>query len=319
MRTVAFIALLAACGDDLAGVAIEDYAAALRAADCKYLVGCGVLRDLESCGRANLGPYAVAPRFLEAVRDGSVIWHSRAAAQCLETRATLTCDREDPARRYKCEPLWEPRLLDGERCKLDAQCVGGECFPDDELAECSAGTCIGRSPPVAPGIGDSCRVADCAAGYCDQRQICVPLAREGEHCIRDYECEVGLACGGNQCTQLPGHGEPCTSQNCRIAGDVCSSLTYRCATGGVLGVSCGTDDDCSPYYECGPDRQCVEPERHVGDRCDSDAQCRDPSSYCESATNTCRIRQPEGTACSYSYECESFVCDAQRGVCSQCE
>ena len=311
------VVVVAACGDNLAGVAVDDYFAARRDADCRYLVHCGFLRDLETCERVNLGRDHLPPRFVEAVHSGSIIWYPRAAAECLAQAERLSCDRADPAHHYACKKIWEPTLRDGEICTLHDECISGECWANDEFDVCTIGYCVGNTAPVPALLGESCRIAACAEGYCNDRSMCVPRKGEGESCVIDDHCETGLSCGSFSCTQLPDHGEPCL-HDCRRAGDRCNSL-YRCAQGGTLGVPCMGDDDCSVFYRCGPTKECVEPDLHIGDHCTRDDQCRDPDSFCDFETSTCLLPKLDGARCIRHDECESWVCDGFQLACARCD
>ena len=318
MRAAILVLVVAACGDNLAGVTLEDYLAARRDADCKYLVHCGFLRDLETCERANLGREHVNSRFAEAVHAGSIIWYPRAAAECLAQAETLSCDRADPAHRYACGKLWEPTLRDGETCTLSDECISGECWLDDGLDLCAIGYCVGSTAPVPAPLGESCRIAACAEGYCDDHDVCLPLNPDGAPCRRDLECESGLSCGfPDGCTRLPDRGEPCLHE-CRRDGDRCNSK-YVCAQGGTLGVPCVVDADCSSFYRCGAAHECVEPELHIGDRCDRDDQCRAPDSFCDIDTRTCMLPKADGTRCFQGSECESWLCNRYQQACVRCD
>jgi hypothetical protein len=73
------------------------------------------------------------------------------------------------------------------------------------------------------------------------------------------------------------------------------------------------------FYRCGSNKECVEPDLHVGDGCERDDQCRDADSYCDIETKTCMLPKPDGARCFDPNECESWVCDLYQRACVRCE
>jgi hypothetical protein len=282
MRAVAIVLLVAACGDNLRGIELDDYPAERRAASCRYLVKCGIFRTYADCEVANVGVFEFSPSFHRAIAAGRIRWNHEAVYQCLQRAGELSCDRGDDDRNWTCDaPMWEGTLAEGEACTSGAECISRECWTNDCTDACCSGTCVGREPPKNGRIGEGCRYSGCIEGYCDGN-ACQPRLVAGARCLRDQECIEGLACVNATCMELPDSNESCINE-CRQVGAHCSVLSYTCRPLGLLGDPCGHDGECSPYYACGAEKRCAVPELPDGSRCSFDGpRCTGPGSFCSS-------------------------------------
>lgn len=296
MRT----ALLGACGDS-AGIAIEDYAAAERAWQCRYDVQCGLLGDLATCDTTNIGWYWTVPELIELVHDGVVHWDGEAAQRCVEQE--VSCDITSDEHWRRCDQLTSGTLHEGETCNLAAECISQECWTEPCYGVCCVGYCVGDKPPTPGRIGEPCRFTGCLEGWCNA-SVCLPRLAEGATCMYERQCVEGLGCAPDgtgtalECQRLPQTGEPCTGV-CAMDGDRCG-LSGVCEPGGTLGEACVNDYDCSRYYRCGAGMRCVGAGAANGESCiATGGLCAELDSFCDAPTGKCYPRYPiEITDCS---------------------
>src|SRR5262245_42206913 len=96
----AILALLAACGDNLAPVAVEDYPAAVRDAVCRQLTRCGEIESFETCLTTQLHlTIAFTASQLAAIRTGRIRYSGVAARICVDEIADASCDASTPSGR----------------------------------------------------------------------------------------------------------------------------------------------------------------------------------------------------------------------------
>lgn len=294
MRPVVGMLLVAGCGTD--GIAIEDYADAQRASQCRYYVQCGIISDLETCDQTNIGWYFTSPQLIEAVHAGTVKWDGEAAARCLEQ--DVSCDLTSDAHRLYCAPITAGTLHDGETCQLGSECISKECWTEPCVGLCCEGYCVGDTAPVPGHIGDVCRYSICQEGYCDD-SVCVPRLPAGAPCDGAF-CDDGLACrydttGMRRCVELPSTGERCYSDNCAIDGERCTANNV-CERGGLLWEPCLQDRDCARLYRCGSEMRCVDGGAGLGEPCfgvsTPGLRCADLDAYCDGSTHKCELRYP---------------------------
>ena len=292
--------MLTGCGDNIAGIPIEAWADAQRAWRCRYDVQCGLLNDLETCERTNIGWYWTLPELVQAVQAGTVVWDSVAAYRCLQHE--VSCDVTSDAHDLRCDSIVAGTLHDGETCHLGAECISSECWTEPCYGVCCVGYCVGDTPPVPGRIGEACRLSGCVEGYCDS-SVCVPRLAEGAPCEDDAACNDGLACRkppssmDARCMTLPTTGERCTGR-CALDGDRCG-LSGVCTPGGTFGHVCVFDTDCSVLYRCGTEHYCVDAGAAVGESCLFSRRCAALDAYCDYDSNTCLPRYPiEPTDCS---------------------
>ena len=310
------LGLVVACGDNrLPG--IDDFVDAYAEAFCAHVVRCGELPDAETCARVvRFTP--LHPDLIAAVRAGKVRWHDEIAHACIELVASRSCDLTSEEGRRPCGDIITGTLGDGAACAYGGQCVSQECWLTACESACCMGTCVGTVPPQRGAIGDVCRFAPCAEGWCD-RDVCVPFRIEGEACGSDAECAYGLACPWRErvCRPLPGPGERCLNQ-CRDLGQACSYF-QQCEPVRRPGSLCYTDAECGLYLTCGPGSQCMDRRAAIGEPCDGGAvRCEDPEAYCrfgDSREGVCVPREPDGATCTADGQCASYVCDAL-GTCT---
>src|SRR5262249_40269135 len=95
MRALAaMIALLAACGDNLAGpVSVDDYPAAVREAVCRQLTRCGDVESFDTCMTTQIRlTIAFSASELAAMRTGKIAYSGASARVCVDGIAGASCD-----------------------------------------------------------------------------------------------------------------------------------------------------------------------------------------------------------------------------------
>jgi len=269
--------IVAACGgrvhessrvtEDAAPSGTEDAgsdAARTLAAACAEQVDV-VCRDLERCGSfEERWRYASeagcrAEHLAHCIRDGSlpgVVDGVAAADRCSERIRASACGSVERghAWRLHCAGLGsQGTLLDGAKCVVHAQCIGGLC--ERSLGSELCGTCA-RAPAVGdPCAADfpDCRVID-AYGYdigtlaCDTTaKRCVdapalrpapgsiPLADLVHVCAVPPEYAPGWCSGATYCT----YARRC--DRARAVGDRCRGLPLECGWDAVC-VHASPDD-----------------------------------------------------------------------------
>ena len=97
----AILALLAACGDNLAGpIGVEDYPAAVREAVCHQLTRCGEIESFETCLTTQLHlTLAFTASQLAAIRADKILYSGAAARACVDGIAGASCDATSPSGR----------------------------------------------------------------------------------------------------------------------------------------------------------------------------------------------------------------------------
>ncbi|HVK83647.1 MAG TPA: hypothetical protein VM513_06045 [Kofleriaceae bacterium] len=310
------VALLGGCGDNLPGLSVEEYAAAVRDADCRRLARCGMMPDLATCERTNLGRYYTSPWFLAAVADGTITWHPELAYACIEELAERSCERDlyRGTTSLACATMYEGTLGDGEACTFDSECISRECWFGEAEEACWAGTCTGHVAPTPARLGEDCGNAPCIEGYCGNDYRCTPYRLRGETCGENAICGAGLMCRFDVCRRIPDTGEPC-ADTCLQYRDTCGSA-YECRPRAADGQSCAWDADCGYWSRCdSTTMRCVPNSARVGDACMSDDDCGELGTVC--AFNDgflyegiCTWPRQNGESCQRNAECESLDCDS---------
>lgn len=303
---VVFVALTA-CGDNITGLALDDYGDARRTAECERLTRCGLFSAEDACERSLLP--ALRRDMHAAIDAGKIAYDGVAAKSCLEAIAVQSCDATSADARITppaCARVFSGRVADGDTCAFDTECASGSCdAPDCRLEECCTGTC--RPTIALAPLGAPCnRDADCVDGFCGADQRCHARVAARETCSRDEECEFDLACIGatdldlGRCRDMPLVGEACPYMRCAEIGVAC--MEGNCAPVGLIGTSCTTAADCSPYGECAPSGQCSELPR-LGAECTTSCS-RD--AWCDAGT--CAALLPNTEPCTAGNQCESLYC-----------
>jgi hypothetical protein len=311
VRWVVVLWVLAACGDNIQVIEPSEFEAAYTAAVCRYYERCGIATG-EACPYA----YRLHPDTLAALDAGIVRWSYEVADACVAAVDRLDCDRTSALHREPaCFGLVVGTKHDGEACAFGGECISRECWLEGASCTdaCCIGYCTGDTPPAIGRIGDRCRFAPCAEGYCDGN-LCQPTKPAGAACVLDAECDVGLGCEDEVCTVLPGTGEECDFA-CRNVSDRCNGI---CVPYALLGQRCYTDDECAPYYTCTSALTCAL--RYAGAPCGSyGATC--PAPLACDRTNTqwrCVERKADGAPCYWSDECASGSCTLPRNETGTC-
>ncbi|HEX8792597.1 MAG TPA: hypothetical protein VF765_16730 [Polyangiaceae bacterium] len=112
---------------------------------------------------------------------------------------------------------------------------------------------------------------------------------------------------------------PKMGYTCDVADGVyCDANTQKCTALGATGQTCNGDEQCVTSDYCafgGTNGSTCQPRIPVGSACTGNGtnECA-PSSYCDSASGTCKAQLASGAACTTSQECQSSICN--NGKCS---
>jgi hypothetical protein len=140
---------------------------------------------------------------------------------------------------------------------------------------------------------------------------CIPLAKRGEPCRVDANCDYGFACIGasdledGACRAMPLLGESCPYMRCAELGAMCNSAQL-CVPLGLPGAPCITGADCSPLLECGADGRCADLP-HLGEPCTFGCA---GEAWC--SQSRCVAPEENTTPCTSDNQCASQYC--QEGV-----
>ena len=312
-RLAVAIALVSGCGDNLAGIELEDFDVAERSARCEYLTRCGLFTETAVCD-AYFQNHRDENR-IAAVRDQEMRYDAVAAKACLDEMAqTRTCDlasREGRVPSEACREMFRGDLAGGEQCAFDAECKSGDC----DVAACPAETCCyGRcTPRTDPAdVGGACETkADCIDdAWCGEDGTCHALVALAGQCTLDEQCEYGLGCIGatdlmpGACRSLPLMGEACPYKRCAEIGARCVGGT--CVPLALPGEPCEVGTDCSSYGECDEETKQCRDYPTLGMSCH--LFCAGDS-WCDFAgTATCRELKENTTPCMLDVQCASGYC-----------
>jgi hypothetical protein len=317
----AMIALVAACGDNLAGpVAAEDYPAAVREAVCRRLTRCGEIESFETCLTTQIRlTVAFTASELAAIHAGEIAYSGSAARACVDGIAGASCDATSPTGRglpEACQHIVTGAGRVGDACAFDEECGSQRCPLPDCGAACCQGSCTGDAPPSPGEVGEPCTSAGCAAGaFCDpEAHRCAAVGGSGAACAVGAGCRYGLDCIAGRCAVPPVLGEPCSSA-CRDRGTTCSSQSHTCVPVGLVGAPCsiGADpSDCAPEYVCDRTGHCSAGIA-LGQPCAAGDQCADDRAACDTPpdqlTGVCGLPKPDGSPCARDAVCDSLRCD----------
>jgi hypothetical protein len=299
--------LLFGCGDNLAGISLDQRFELEWAGRCQQLTRCGLFANEASCvayARARTDPALSA-----AVEAGIVHFNPILERQCINDLAQVSCDQTSRSFRVlplSCQGALRGARGEGQECRFDtecstARCTEGTCQP----YECCQGTCR-----AARKLSGTCLDnADCVeTQYCSAEHVCAPLEHELGACINDAACDFGFACIGassvqtGTCRKLPAIGEACPYGRCADVGARCDA-TMHCVRLGLPGDACAGDSDCSPFAQCNVSVSRCEAVPTLGmgcsGRCAGDAAC---------FNGTCVAPLETGAPCLRSNDCESGLC-----------
>jgi len=305
-------ALVSAGCDDAPSITLEDrYAEQLRAR-CDYLVRCGLFASGETCSAYFRFPDE--RQLLAAVAAGKIRYDGVKARACQTALAALSCDQSSREARVipACDGVFTGKVRDGDMCSFDEECASSRC---NEAAcpmdTCCAGTCLPTQTRVA--VGGSCETdAGCVVdAYCAKDRTCHALAKLGQTCTRDAECDYGLGCIGadelmdGNCRAMPLLGEPCPYMRCAEIGARCDA-TRTCVAVGLPGTPCAGPDECSIYTRCDTSAgRCLE-SPVLGMPCTGFCA---GEAWCDLTTSTCIPPLENTTPCTSDNQCASLFCD----------
>jgi len=188
------------------------------------------------------------------------------AVACLQALASDGCSGDvGPPLECQAAMLGQPL---GGRCLSPLDCAEGSCAlgPSGCVGVCTA--------DVACADTGTCSVWE----TCGSNGLCGPGAQAGETCAQNFECAVGLVCGGGVCVAPGPAGTPCTGDDECLSGTFCAAGSPGeriCATQLALGVPCGDQNSgiacafgsyCSNQGELGEPGTCMK-YGDVGEPC----------------------------------------------------
>jgi hypothetical protein len=343
---VALALVFAACGGG-GSISLEEYPQELRDAYCNDLVKCGVVKDLATCQKTDLGVFEIDLRLnamqLGVFDGGKAKFNGSKAQACVDEVADASCDLTDEVQRglsllinenqrtlpEVCAGVFTGTLHAGTTCISGSECISQQCqAPSCDMA-CCQGTCAGDAPPVVAKAGESCVLATtrCASGtFCDAARTttCTALKTAGMACNGNVECDYGLGCLDNgstvTCTKLPHTGESCTDLPCVDFGAVCDPTSQMCIKVALGGESCqgqGFASSCSALYSCDGGR--CSGGVALGATCSVNDHCADFRAFCDvpdgADLGTCVLPKANGGTCLFDTDCESAFCDFDTFVC----
>ncbi len=314
MRSRVFTLLLvAACGDNLTGIPLDEVDQARQDAECSRLLRCGLFADATVCD-AYFRPRNHDSRNA-AVRAGSIRYNGVAAERCFAWLAESSCDATSSSARFPprdCDGIFVGTMALGTSCYLDTECESGVC----DQPTCSRDMCCGGVcglPRQRHTVDSACADdRDCTRGtYCGGNQTCQRLEAAGGPCFNDSQCADQLACIGpgvdpGTCRPLPLLGESCPYLRCAEIGALCSG-SQVCVSSGP-GAACSGDAECSFFGLCDGTRDVCGPVPTLGQpcvtRCSGESWCdrRGPEPICAAPLETM-------AACMTDEACESRLCE----------
>lgn len=304
-----------ACGDNIAGLTLDEMQGARRAAECERLVRCGLFSVQETC--ASYFRAAVDVSLEPSVDGGKIRYDPVAAAACNRALAKRSCDltasdgREVPA---ICNTVLVGLVPAGGTCAADRECGTNRC--DAKLCgrdQCCVGGCESYVAPAAVGTPCIERVGCVDGAFCGRDAQCHALSAATKACDLDTDCEPGLGCIGSTeleagaCRPLPHLGEACPYLRCAEIGARCDNLT--CVEYGLAGDACVSSAECSEFRVCdSATHHCID-KPTLGMSCDESCA---GESWCDFnggvPPGICRAPQPIGVPCFASDECASRYC-----------
>lgn len=243
---------------------------------------CSIIEDCQCLDGSNAeynDCFALFQRFVEreyGINGYAVEYDAELARGCLDAIATSTCDQ---ARWIgECDaPFTGLRAL-GEACQVNIECIGyaegaaicgptGMCVdPAEPNGITCVATCRGTSCPRLPE-GSGSYICQSEDGLRCTENGCAALAREGDSCSSEYDCEAGLFCDcQDPMTCAPGVCRPQLPEGAECAtdytipcqpGSYCDG--YRCIPAEENGGNCGESYHCQSGY-------CDPPTEHCADR-----------------------------------------------------
>jgi hypothetical protein len=264
------------------------------------------------------------------IPDWQDFLEDRQSARCeREVRCgSFLIERENASPEVDCHPQYEPPWAEevasgvtAGRVTFDAA-AAGECL--SAIATVPCGQHWGSLERDPPAIAEPCS------------RVFVPAVPLGgtcrphhwgrtpswlDECAGDLVCPDSDACPAT-CAAPGGEGTPCRLPYVTCA-DGLSCLSRVCRIVATTGRSCMDDYDCDPaigpdLYACVAGTCEAATPRAEGESC-ADVVCGE-GLFCD-RTETCVVRNPEGTPCAEAVTCDpgtGFACDVRNGVVPFC-
>lgn len=311
-RWIALAALVSSGCDDAPSTALDDLQAESLRARCEYLTRCGLFASGDACAAFFRAPDEAELR--AAIAAGKIRYDGVKALACQTALAALSCDQSSREARVipACDGVFTGRVRDGAACGFDGECASGRCDePSCPMDTCCSGVCLPtetRAAASAPCETDAGCVVD---AFCGKDRLCHELAKVGQTCARDAECDYGLGCIGasdlmdGNCRAMPLLGERCPYLRCAELGARCDAAKM-CVAVGLPGAPCASAAECSPYASCDlASGRCVEIPT-LGMPCDGFCA---GEAHCDLATNKCAAPLENTTPCTSDNQCASQFCE----------
>jgi hypothetical protein len=206
-----------------------------------------------------------------------------------------------------CDGAGACKLVDGQTCGGDGECIYGHCVDGYCCNSTCAGTC------------ESCdsAVSDGANGVCSP--VTARLNPGGLDCAANEACDGARACKLLE-GELCGAGTQCLSGNCPAPDGVCCDLPCNGLCEACIAARTPSADGVCDYVDFGSnaDNDCA-----VGSACDGSGFCKAQDGQpCGTGTDCLsdRCPQPDGVCCDTACTADCYGCTVGRtglstGVC----
>lgn len=306
-------------------VSLDDWCALQATAMCLRDMRCYRLDPslFEDC-RFNALAQCDAFGLGRSVREGRQAYDAGAAADCINTYATGSCETPPAA----CSSIFLGQVPPDGGCTLSEECDPALGFCDLFSTTCPR-RCKAYLPRLASCVdyreqcnpkSDACRRGDGGT------HICLPYSENGESCSGYEDCRNNALCLNSKCIVYQAkRGEACGVTNGYPYCDTTSFCRQTPVSSGTpppgtcekrpgLGGACVGFQGCLSGFYCSSrlgTGTCL-PLRGPGEACDDSNQCQD-ALYCAFGTAKCTTLPTDGGDCSSqgsSYECAAgYFCD----------
>ncbi len=213
--------------------------------------------------------------------------------------AAVTCDDGKPCTDNSCNPatgcVFPAKALNAS-CDDGSSCTTGETCQDDDDDPGTPLNCV-SDDGVACNNGNPCIDPDCVGAVCPAE----PVFLDGNACSTSL-CMVNETCSSGNCqggqAKNCDDGNPCTIDTCNEATG-CLNVPIPSGTT----VLCDDANPCTTRDECDGDTcKGTEIECTPLDSCHKAGSCNEEDGTCSDP------RQPDGTTCDTTGECDEGVC-----------
>ena len=246
--------------------------------------------------------------------------------------APATCDSEPECRGHRLESACRNNICEARQVADDSACtpdiVSNDCGPYPSVG-CNGGT-DQQLPMCATHCGQD---SPCDGGYrCENGGCVVNLElSNGSTCTQSADCvsghcENGFCCNSGECCVMPANcgaypGSPASCDTvsiCQGSRTEISCTNHVCASNTIDDDSACTNqvvaNQCALYQEIRCSGVVNQDPPQCTFSCTVNADC-DSGAWCDDGTCAVMEQQPNGNACTNSFNCASGHC--QNGFCCE--